>query len=80
MADSWTDTERVCPTRDSGHAPLIVQRIALATCFERQRRNYHKCFTCAYRGLAANERPALAAPREVEAPPEPEPARKRRAR
>jgi hypothetical protein len=56
LAESTNDTARSCPTRASGNAPLIVQRISLGTCFERQRRNYHKCFTCAFRGVGAGER------------------------
>jgi hypothetical protein len=31
---------------------LIVHSISVDTCCDRQRRTYHKCFTCAWRGLA----------------------------
>jgi len=51
---------RQCPTRASGAAPLIAHWIAPGSCLERQRRNYHKCFTCAFRGLSAAERPKAA--------------------
>jgi len=32
---------------------LIEQWITPSTCLERQRRSYHKCFTCKYQGLSA---------------------------
>ena len=51
--DEPKDEYRPCPTRTSGPPPLIVQLITPATCLERQRRQYHKCFTCAYRGVGA---------------------------
>jgi len=49
------DEHRSCPTRTTGAAPLIVQWITPATCLERQRRNYHKCFTCFFRGAGVME-------------------------
>ena len=66
MAESTAD-RRQCPTRSNGAAPLIAHWITPPTCLERQRRNYHKCFTCLYRGLGANQvlpvLPALPVPR-----------------
>ena len=53
---------RQCPTRPSGPVPLIAHWITLGTCAERQRRLYHKCFTCSYRGKGANETPVVALP------------------
>jgi len=85
LADTPADDRRQCPTRASGAQPLIAHHITFATCLERQRRNYHKCFTCSYRGLGANAPAALAAPplgaprARVEAEPEPpkKPARRK---
>ena len=73
------DDRRLCPTRTSGAYSLIAHWITPATCFERQRRSYHKCFTCSYRGLGAStllplphKPPALPklspAPKAVETP------------
>ena len=47
MADSPQDL-RTCPTRVDGAAVLIAHKVTSATCLERQRGGYHKCFTCAY--------------------------------
>ncbi len=44
---------RQCPTRASGSLPLIAHWITAATCSERQREHYHKCYTCAFRGVGA---------------------------
>jgi hypothetical protein len=60
----------MCPTRTDGAHALIAHWITAAVCLERQRANYHKCFACQYRGLAAGA--ALpAAPRAT--PPLPAP-------
>jgi hypothetical protein len=48
------DDKRLCPTRTSGAISLIAHWITPATCLERQRRSYHKCFTCQYQGLSAS--------------------------
>lgn len=53
MEKGPVDDKRSCPTRTSGALSLIAQWITPATCLERQRRNYHKCFTCQYQGLSA---------------------------
>ncbi|MEW6071307.1 MAG: hypothetical protein AB1726_01760 [Planctomycetota bacterium] len=47
-----TEHLRLCPTRADGADPLIAHEIAPATCQERQRRHYHKCYTCAHRNAA----------------------------
>lgn len=47
---------RQCPTRADGVVPLIAHWILPATCLERQRKNYHKCFLCLYRGKGAEVR------------------------
>ena len=44
---------RLCPTRSNGAHTLIAHWITPDTCLARQRQGYHKCFACAYRGLAA---------------------------
>lgn len=54
MTDPTAYDRRQCPTRASGAHSLIAHWITPATCVERQRRNYHKCFSCQYRGLGAN--------------------------
>jgi hypothetical protein len=53
VSGSTAEDRRLCPTRASGAQPLIVHSISIDTCCDRQRRTYHKCFTCAWRGLAA---------------------------
>ena len=54
MEKGPVDEKRLCPTRVSGALSLIAHWITPATCLERQRRSYHKCFTCQYQGLGAN--------------------------
>lgn len=56
MAEPSSDDRRLCPTRVGGAHSLIAHWITPATCFERQRRGYHKCFSCQYRGLTADVR------------------------
>ncbi|MSR61810.1 MAG: hypothetical protein EXS08_05130 [Planctomycetes bacterium] len=56
MAEPLADDRRLCPTRVGGAHSLIAHWITPATCFERQRSSYHKCFSCQYRGLAADVR------------------------
>ena len=46
-----TDTEtrpdvRACPTRVEDPQPLIQHRVTVSQCQGKQRRQYHKCFTC----------------------------------
>jgi hypothetical protein len=64
VAEASADERRLCPTRTSGAYALIAHWITPATCLERQRRSYHKCFTCSYQGLS---------PGAVLAPPRPAP-------
>lgn len=54
MAERTAENRRQCPTRESGAHSLIAHWITPAVCLERQRRNYHKCYACQYRGLAAD--------------------------
>ena len=44
-----TTTRRQCPTRPNGAEVLIEQRISGSTCQERQRKHYHKCYSCVHR-------------------------------
>ncbi len=53
MAERTAENRRQCPTRTGGAHSLIAHWITPAVCFDRQRHNYHKCFACQYRGLAA---------------------------
>lgn len=52
-----SEDRRLCPTRTGGADPLIAHLITLATCQERQRGQYHKCFTCSFRNAVANPAP-----------------------
>jgi hypothetical protein len=52
MPEPASDTAaglRQCPTRADGAVVLIAHTITSATCQERQRALYHKCFTCVHR-------------------------------
>ena len=53
-AETSEEKRRLCPTRASGAHSLIAHWITPTTCLERQRRNYHKCCTCQYRGQGAD--------------------------
>lgn len=52
MTDA-SPTLRSCPTRSDGAEVLIAHSIPLSACHERQRRLYHKCYTCVHRGEPA---------------------------
>jgi len=72
LAQPTLERRRLCPTRCGGTHSLIAHLITPATCLERQRSNYHKCFGCEYRGLPAEaELPELA---RATPPPPSEPA------
>lgn len=46
-----TDTKpglQSCPTRIDGAAALFAHKVTQAQCQERQRGQYHKCFTCVF--------------------------------
>lgn len=64
LAERSADDRRLCPTRTSGAHSLIAHWITPATCLERQRRGYHKCFSCSYLGLSV----------DATLPPPPKPA------
>lgn len=44
--------DRACPTRIDGAIPLIQGRVTPSQCQAKQRRMYHKCFTCAHANRA----------------------------
>ena len=52
MSKSEAVPQLQCPTRTDGGEVLICHQIDRASCQGRQRRNYHKCFTCAHRNDA----------------------------
>jgi hypothetical protein len=39
---------QLCPTRIDRAAVLFAHKVTQAQCQDRQRGQYHKCFTCAY--------------------------------
>lgn len=41
-------TLQTCPTRIDGAPVLFAHKVDRARCQERQRKRYHKCFTCAW--------------------------------
>ena len=57
---------QMCPTRIDGHRVLFAHKLTGAQCQDRQRGQYHKCWTCVHNNaLAAKNghvrRPAAAA-------------------
>jgi hypothetical protein len=69
---------RSCPTRSDGAEVLIAHSISTEICHERQRRLYHKCFTCVHRGRAAEAAVPALAPRAAQGPAQDEAALIRR--
>jgi len=39
---------RACPTRMDGGTPLFQHQVTVPQCMSKQRKLYHKCFTCAH--------------------------------
>ena len=64
MPDSIPET-RHCPTREDGQQALIAHSIGHSDCQDRQRRQYHKCFTCAHRNGARGAAPKPASPPDL---------------
>ena len=58
MADQ-EQTLQICPTRIDGSPVLFAHKVDRARCQSRQRKRYHKCFTCAWNNnyVAANGEP-----------------------
>lgn len=54
---------RQCPTRIDGTGVLFAHKVSQGQCQDRQRGQYHKCFTCAYNNayVAVNGLPEPAA-------------------
>jgi len=75
LAQPNPSARRLCPTRPDGVHALIAQSIEPATCLDRQRRLYHKCYACQYRGLGAEAVLPSGTPEPV---PEPKPASPKR--
>lgn len=42
---------QLCPTRIDGAPVLFAHKLSAGQCQDRQRGQYHKCFTCAYNNL-----------------------------
>jgi hypothetical protein len=42
---------QLCPTRVDGAPVLFAHKVSQGQCQDRQRGQYHKCFTCAYNNL-----------------------------
>lgn len=42
------DEARQCPTRSEGQPPLFQHRVTANECQNKQRKLYHKCFTCVH--------------------------------
>jgi hypothetical protein len=40
-----------CPTRIDGAPVLFAHKVSAGQCQDRQRGQYHKCFTCAYNNV-----------------------------
>lgn len=47
MADQ-APTLRICPTRIDASPVLFAHKVDRERCQDRQRKRYHKCFTCAW--------------------------------
>lgn len=77
VPEPTVENRRLCPTRTNGAHPLIAHWITPDVCLGLQRKGFHKCFTCAYRGLAASAVLADAPTRIIEPRAEPKRARPR---
>jgi hypothetical protein len=53
LPEPAAENRRLCPTRVSGANSLIAHWVTPDACLTLQRRGFHRCFTCAYRGLSA---------------------------
>lgn len=54
---------QLCPTRIDGAPVLFAHKVTQGQCQDRQRGQYHKCFTCAYNNavVAKNGKPGQVA-------------------
>jgi hypothetical protein len=55
---------QLCPTRIDRAPVLFAHKVSPAQCQDRQRGQYHKCFTCAFNNayVALNGKPVPSAP------------------
>ena len=65
-----TTALQLCPTRIDRATALFAHKVSQAQCQDRQRGQYHKCFTCTYNNAYVSKHgaPVLKAP--VEKKPE----------
>ena len=49
-----TTALQLCPTRIDQATVLFAHKVTRAQCQDRQRGQYHKCFTCAYNNAYVN--------------------------
>lgn len=50
--------DRICPTRSDGAEILFAHKVTQAKCQDRQRGQYHKCYTCEYNNARAMQNPS----------------------
>jgi len=62
---------RMCPTRSDGRASLVVHKVTVVQCQDRQRGRYHKCYTCVFNNATTAKRPATSAARPLLEPATP---------
>lgn len=57
---------QLCPTRIDGQPLLFAHKVTRGQCQDRQRGQYHKCFTCAFNNAYVQKHgePTLEAPAE----------------
>lgn len=61
---------QLCPTRVDGAPVLFAHKVSQSQCQDRQRGQYHKCFTCVHNNayVAKYGKPAVEAPKAGDAP------------
>jgi len=46
---------QMCPTRIDGHTVLFAHKVTQGQCQDRQRGQYHKCWTCVHNNALAGK-------------------------
>ena len=46
---------QMCPTRIDGHTVLFAHKVTQGQCQDRQRGQYHKCWTCVHNNAVASK-------------------------
>jgi hypothetical protein len=46
---------QMCPTRIDGHTVLFAHKVTQGQCQDRQRGQYHKCWTCMHNNAIASK-------------------------